>query len=60
MKTQFNLRIDVDVLQKIQSISIQEERSTSQQITFILKQYIKEYEKTHGEIPTTTNIKNSL
>lgn len=60
MKTQFNLRIDVDVLQKIQFISIQEERSTAQQIAFLLKQYIKEYEKSHGEIPTNTNIKNTL
>lgn len=60
MKKQFNFRIPVDVLEKIQFIAESEERSTSQEITFILRAYIKEYEKNHEEIPTTINIKNSL
>lgn len=52
MKKQFNFRIDEDLLIKIQYISDEEERTVSQEITYILRKYILKYEKENGEIVT--------
>lgn len=56
MKKQFNFRIPIDVLEKIQFIAEIEERSTSQEITFILRAYIKEYEQEYGTIECGTEL----
>ena len=44
------LRIDDDLYQKIVALGKMNERSFNQQATYILKQYILEYEKQHGPI----------
>lgn len=59
-KKQYNFRLDENMMYKFQYISEEEERTLTQELAFIIKSYIKEYEKSHGEIPTTINIKNSL
>lgn len=59
-KKQYNFRLDENMMLKFQYISEEEERTLTQELSFIIKSYIKDYEKIHGEIPTTTNIKNSL
>lgn len=51
-KPRFTLRADEETLQKIAHIATQHERSTTQEITYIIKDYIKKYEAEHGPIIT--------
>lgn len=52
-KRRFTLRLDEDNFLKIKYIAQQNKRSTANQIEFLIEQYIKEWEKTHGEIDTS-------
>ncbi|WAM32759.1 hypothetical protein [Caldicellulosiruptor naganoensis] len=52
-KRQFTLRLDEDNFLKIRYIAQQNKRSTANQIEFLIEQYIKEWEKTYGEIDTS-------
>lgn len=49
-KPQFPLRTDQEVIDKIAYIAKQNERSTTQEIVYRLKQTILAYEAEHGEI----------
>lgn len=61
----FNLRIDETLNDKLIQIAADEGRSKNKQIEYILKEYIKNYEKVNGTIiinpnnneNSTTNIK---
>ena len=46
----FSLRLDNETYSKIQYISDDNSRSINGQIDFIIKSYIKDYEKIKGEI----------
>ena len=50
-KPQFVIRTEKEVLEKIGYIAAENERSTTQEIVFLIKNHIKKYEKEHGEIP---------
>lgn len=47
-KTNFALRIDKSIMDKIREIAKNESRSLNKEIEFILKQYIEDYEKTNN------------
>lgn len=49
-KPQFVIRADQEVLDKIAYIARENERNTTQEIVYLLKQKIKSYEAEHGEI----------
>ncbi len=49
-KPQFVIRTDKEVLQKIAYIAQENERNSTQEIVYLIKQRIKEYEAEHGEI----------
>lgn len=49
-KKQYNFRLDENLMLKFQYISEEEERTLTQELSFIIKSYIKDYEKIHGEI----------
>ena len=49
-KPQFVIRTDQEVIDKISYIAKENERSTTQEIVFLIKQRIKEYEKNNGNI----------
>ena len=42
------LRMEQELIDKINQIAEKESRSTNQQITYIVKKYIEQYEKEHG------------
>lgn len=46
----FSLRLDSNIYNKIQYISTDNSRSINGQIDFIIKSYIKDFEKIKGEI----------
>ena len=46
----FNLRIDETLNEKLIKFSVEEGRSKNKQIEYILKEYIKSYEKANGTI----------
>lgn len=50
-KPQFVIRTDNETLDKIKYIAKENERSTTQEIIFLIKQEIKKYESEKGEIP---------
>lgn len=49
-KPQFVIRTDLETLEKIAYIANENERSTTQEIVYGIKQTIKKYESEHGEI----------
>lgn len=49
-KPQFVIRTDNETLEKIKYIAKENERSTTQEIIFLVKQEIKKYEAEKGEI----------
>lgn len=49
-KPQFLIRTEQEVIDKITYIAKQNERSTTQEIVYRIKQTIKDYEEDHGEI----------
>lgn len=51
-ETVFSLRITEEINAKIKAISAKERRSLNSQILLCLEQYIAQYEKKHGPIPT--------
>jgi len=50
-KKVYSLRIEDDLLYKIHKIAEINERSLNQQLLYLIKQCIKDYEKDHGSIP---------
>ncbi len=52
--TPFSLRISEELLGKIKQIAVQNKRSASKEIEFVLERYVREYEAQHGEIETET------
>lgn len=44
------VRMEQEIIDKINKIAEEENRSTNQQITYIIKKYIENYEKEHGKI----------
>lgn len=44
------VRMEQELINKINKIAEEENRSTNQQITYIMKKYIEQYEKEHGRI----------
>ena len=44
------LRMDQEFIDKINKIAERENRSTNQQITYIIKKYIEQYEQKNGRI----------
>lgn len=51
----FNLRIDETLNDKLIQIAAEEGRSKNKQIEYILKEYIKNYEKSNGTIIINQN-----
>ncbi len=49
-KPQFVIRTEQEILDKISYIAKENERSGTQEIVYLIKQRIKEYEATHGEL----------
>lgn len=49
-KPQFVIRTDQKTIDKIKHIAIENERSTTQEIVYLIKEEIKRYEKERGEI----------
>lgn len=49
-KPQFVIRTEKDVIDKICYIASTNERSGTQEIVYLIKSYIKQYEAEHGEI----------
>lgn len=50
------VRMNQDLIDKINKISEQEKRSTNQQIVYVIEKYIQQYEKEHGKINTELSI----
>lgn len=50
-KPQFVIRADQEIFDKIGYIAKENERNTTQEIVYLIKQRIKQYESTYGEIP---------
>jgi hypothetical protein len=46
----FTIRAEQDILDKITYIADDNERSVNQEIVYLIKQKIKEYESEHGEL----------
>lgn len=42
------VRMEQELIDKINKIAEKENRSTNQQITYIMKKYIEQYEREHG------------
>ena len=51
-KPTFLIRADKEIIEKITFIALENERSTNQEIVYLIKQCIKNYEAEHGEIPS--------
>lgn len=49
-KPQFVIRAEQEILDKIAYIASENERSSTQEIVYLIKQRIKSYEQEHGEI----------
>lgn len=49
-KPQFVIRAEQEILDKIAYIASENERSSTQEIAYLIKQRIKSYEQEHGEI----------
>lgn len=49
-KPQFVIRTEQETIDKIAYIAKENERSTTQEIIYLMKQHIKQYEKQNGEI----------
>lgn len=50
IRTQFSLRLDPIVYAKLKKIAKEDNRSVSNLIDYIIKQYINEYESKNGDI----------
>ena len=49
-KPQFVIRTDQETIEKIKYIATENERSTTQEIVYLIKSEIKKYEREKGEI----------
>ena len=50
LKKQFNMRIDEEIILKMTKLAEENERTTTQEITYALKMYIKKWEENNGKI----------
>ena len=55
-KPQFVIRTEQEIIDKITAIAKENERSTTQEIVYLIKQRIKDYEQAHGTITTNKTI----
>ena len=46
----YSLRIDNELMEKVKIIAENEDRPISKQLERIIRQYVEQYEKEHGEI----------
>lgn len=46
----FSLRVSEELLDKIKYIAAQNKRSANKEIEFVLEQYVRQYEQTHGPL----------
>jgi len=53
IKSQFTLRLDLNIHAKIKKIAAQESRSMTNMIEYLIKKEIRAYEAEHGEIEIT-------
>lgn len=53
----FGIRCDEKTMEKMGHIAKQNTRSRNEEIVHALKEYIKNYEKTHGEIATDKSLR---
>ena len=51
ISSNFPLRLDDVLREKLRYIAVQNSRSLNKEIEFLVKQHISNYEKEHGEIP---------
>lgn len=54
-KPQFVIRTEQDILDKIAYIAKENERNTTQEIVYLIKKHIKEYESKYGSIDLNNN-----
>lgn len=52
-KPRFTVRAEQEILDKIGFIAKKNERNTTQEMVFLMKNRIEEYEKEHGKITIT-------
>ncbi len=50
MQSQYIMRIDNDIFNKLKQVSKNESRSINKQLEFIVKEYLSKYEKENGII----------
>lgn len=55
LKPQFSFRTDKELIKKIEFIAEQETRNRNQQIEYLIKKCIKEYEEKNGKLIYTKN-----
>ena len=48
--TPFSLRVSEELLSKVKVIAVRNKRSANKEIEYALEQYVKDFEKRHGEI----------
>lgn len=55
----YPLRIEQEYLDKLGKIAEKNERSINQELTYIIKRHIENYEKEHGKVKTNTELLTS-
>lgn len=50
------VRMNQELIDKINKIAENEKRSTNQQIVYVLEKYIDQYEREHGKLDTELSI----
>lgn len=60
MITGFNLRLKNNIFRRIRYIAFKNRRSINMQITVIIEQYLKDYEKVNGKIEEKDIIESEL
>lgn len=54
LEPQFAFRCDKETIEKLEYIAKQNTRTRNQEMKHIIKNYVRQYEQEHGEIPTKT------
>lgn len=53
---QVTVRIDSELLDKLRTIASEEVRSVNRQVLVVIRNYIAQYEQTHGAIDTGSSV----
>lgn len=59
LENQYAFRCDKETIKKLEFIADQHTRTRNQEMKHIIKKYIDEYEKEHGEIVVSDEVKES-